>query len=132
MRCVATVLLILCVGIAAADDAGNDAIALRNHNPFLQIYGLPVFQTAALRSDFSLSYDVANDADDKLLPAETFIIDGESEVFSLAFRRQLGERLELRVDLPFVRHSGGFLDGVIKNWHNLLGLSNFRCVSDIL
>ena len=109
---------------AAADDPPSDAIPLRNHNPFLQVYGLPVFQTAAIGSDLSLSYDIANDADDKRLPSETLVIDSESQYLSLAFRRRIGERMELRVDLPWVRHSGGFLDGAIKDWHRVLGLSN--------
>ncbi len=115
-----------CLGatVAAADDASSGAIALRNHNPFLQVYGLPTFQTAAIGSDVSLSYDIANDADDKLLPNETLIIDSESEIVSLAFRRRIGERIELRLDVPYVRHSGGFLDGAIKDWHAVLGLSN--------
>ena len=124
MRLVIPVLFLLCAGIAAADETPADAIPLRNHNPFLQIYGLPVFQTAALGSDISLSYDIANDADDKLLPDETLIIDSESQVVNLAIRRRVGERLELRLDVPWVRHSGGFLDGTIKDWHNVLGLSN--------
>ncbi|MDJ0751476.1 MAG: DUF3187 family protein [Woeseiaceae bacterium] len=109
---------------AAADDLSSDAIPLRNHNPFLQVYGLPAFQTAAIGSGFSLSYDISNDADDKLLPNETLIIDSESQVLSLALRRRIGERTELRIDLPWVSHSGGFLDGAIKDWHSMLGLSN--------
>lgn len=112
------------VTAAAADDLSSDAIPLRNHNPFLQVYGLPTFQTAAIGSDFSLSYDIANDADDKLLPNETLVIDSESQVLNLAFRRRIGERAEFRIDLPWVGHSGGFLDGAIKDWHSVLGLSN--------
>ncbi len=120
--------LLICValvaGNAAADESGSDSISLRNHNPFLQIYGLPAFQTAALGSDISLSFDVANDADDKLRPNETLIIDGETQLLGLALRRRVGDRIELRLDVPWVRHSGGFLDGTIKNWHSALGLSN--------
>ncbi len=119
---------VLLVGLgtspAMAEDAPSNALPLRNHNPFLQIYGLPVFQTASLASDLSLSYDIANDADDKLLPSETLVIDSESEVVNIAWRYRIGERIELRVDAPWVHHSGGFLDGAIKDWHNALGLSN--------
>ena len=126
MRRFVFVVLLLGLGMAPvmADDAASDAIPLRNHNPFLQIYGLPVFQTASLGSDFGLSYDIANDADDKLLPSETLIIDAESEVVNFAWRQRIGERIEVRVDAPWVRHSGGFLDGAIKDWHSVLGLSN--------
>ncbi len=121
------VLLLFLAGLGAtatADEQPSDAIPLRNHNPFLQIFGLPAFQTAALGSDISLGYDITNDADDKLLPNETLIIDSESQVLNLAVRRRFGDRVELRVDVPWVRHSGGFLDGTIKDWHSVLGLSN--------
>ena len=124
MRGAISILLLLCAGYTVAEDVPADAIPLRNHNPFLQVYGLPVFQTADIGSDVSLSYDIANDADDKLLPNETLIIDSESQVVSLALRRRVGERIELRLDVPWVRHSGGFLDGTIKDWHSVLGLSN--------
>ncbi|MDJ0711449.1 MAG: DUF3187 family protein [Woeseiaceae bacterium] len=124
MRRSLPILFLFCAGFAAADDAPFDAIPLRNHNPFLQIFGLPDFQTASLASDFTLSYDIANDADDKLLPTETLIIDGESQALNVALRRRIGERMELRIDAPWVWHSGGFLDATIKKWHSVLGLSN--------
>jgi len=118
------VLLCLCNLAAAADEQPADAFPLRSHNPFLQIFGLPAFQTAALGSDINLSYDITNDADDKIRTDETLIIDGESQVVALALRRQIGERFELRLDVPWVHHSGGFLDDAIKDWHSVLGLSN--------
>ncbi len=124
MRSLACIVLLLGSGVAAAADESSAPIPLRNHNPFLQIYGLPAFQSAALGSDVSLGYDIANDADDKLLPGETLIIDSESQVLSLGLRRRIGQRVELRLDVPWVRHSGGFLDGAIKDWHSVLGLSN--------
>ena len=125
MRLFALLLFIAGLGTtAAAEEQTSDAIPLRNHNPFLQIFGLPAFQTATLGSDISLGYDITNDADDKLLPNETLIIDSESQVLNLAMRRRLWERAELRLDVPWVRHSGGFLDGTIKDWHSVLGLSN--------
>ncbi len=125
MRQFALLLLLAGLGATAiADERTSDAIPLRNHNPFLQVFGLPAFQTAALGSDISIGYDLANDADDKLLPSETLIIDSESQVLNLAWRQRIKDRIELRVDLPWVRHSGGFLDGTIKDWHDVLGLSN--------
>jgi len=113
---------------ASAEDYVADAFPLRNYNPFLQIFGLPKFQTAELvrpdRFDFALSYDIANDADDAERPERDLVIDGEMQTISLSLRHRVFERMELGIDVPYVSHSGGSLDSLIKDWHNLVGLSN--------
>jgi hypothetical protein len=124
------VFLVCCSLTAIADDQSVESFPLRHHNPFLQIYGLPAFQTAAVASPggfvVGLSFDITNDADDTQSETEQLIIDGETTSIRLSIRRRFLERLELGVDVPYVRHSGGFLDGSIKGWHDLLGLSNSR------
>ncbi len=113
---------------AQADERVADAFPIRNHNPFLQIFGLPAFQSGELAApgvtDFGFSYDVANDADDADRLGERLDIDAESQVLNFSVRRRIGKRFELGIDVPWVRHSGGFLDGVIYNFHNAVGLSN--------
>ncbi|HKJ20247.1 MAG TPA: DUF3187 family protein, partial [Woeseiaceae bacterium] len=113
---------------AHAEDYRADSFPIRNHNPFLQIFGLPTFQTGELvepgRLEFGISYDMANDADDADRLTERLVIDVESHVLSLSLRRRVGERFELGIDVPYVRHSEGFLDSVIYNFHNLVGLPN--------
>ncbi len=105
-----------------------DAFPIRNHNPFLQIFGLPAFQTGELvepgRLEFGISYDMANDADDADRLTERLVIDVESHVLNMSLRRSVGKRFEFGIDVPWVRHSGGFLDSVIYNFHNAVGLSN--------
>ncbi len=104
-----------------------DALPLRNHNPFLQVFGLPKFQTAELvrpdRFDFAVSYDIANDADDAERPSGELLIDGEMQTLSLSLRHRVFERMEIGIDVPYISHSGGSLDSLIKDWHNLIGLS---------
>ena len=113
---------------AHAEDYRADSFPIRNHTPVLQIFGLPAFQTGELvepgRLEFGISYDMANDADDADRLTERLIIDVESQVLSLSARRRIGERFEFGIDVPYVRHSGGFLDSVIYNFHDAVGLSN--------
>jgi hypothetical protein len=122
--------LLCCPLTAIADDQSVDSFPLRHHNPFLQIYGLPAFQTAAVASPggfvVGMSFDIMNDADDTESDTEQLIIDGETTTVALSVRRRILDRLELGIDVPYVRHSGGFLDGFIKDWHDLFGLSNAR------
>ena len=130
-RILASVVCFLCCSYPAiADDRYLDSFPLRSHNPFIQIYGLPAFQTAALASPggfvVGMSVDITNDADDGESDSEQLIIDGETTTIALSIRRRVHERLELGIDVPYVQHSGGTLDGFIKDWHSMLGLSNFR------
>jgi hypothetical protein len=76
-----------------------------------------------------MSVDITNDADDGESDSEQLIIDGETTTIALSIRRRVHERLELGIAVPYVQHSGGTLDGFIKDWHSMLGLSNFRLVS---
>ncbi|HSG97915.1 MAG TPA: DUF3187 family protein [Woeseiaceae bacterium] len=129
MRRIISIILLVCCGApAAGDEVPVDAFPLRSHNPVLQVFGLPAFQTHELVMpggiDFSIGYDVANDADDADRPPEFLIIDAETQVLNLAIRRRFGERFELGLDIPFVRHSGGSFDSLIYNFHDFIGLSN--------
>ncbi|MEZ5490666.1 MAG: DUF3187 family protein [Gammaproteobacteria bacterium] len=108
--------------------AENAYLPIRNHNPFLQIFGLPQFQTGSLtpagRSVTQLSLDVANHSDAGGSGPETAVIDGESYYLNFGWRRGWSERLEVGLALPLVAHQRGFLDGPVKRWHDLSGLSN--------
>ncbi len=120
--------LLVCGLSAGAAAQVDDAFPLRTHNPFLQIYGLPTFRTAELVApggiDFDVSIDIANDMDDDSDGDEVVIIDGETRTISLSLRRRFGERFEFGVEIPHVDHSEGFLDRIIYDFHDLVGLSN--------
>jgi hypothetical protein len=125
-----TISLLLCPVSAKSGDGAGGGFALRNQNPFLQIFGLPMSQSAILtrpgQSNFGITLDVANHADAGDNALEAFAIDGESYFITLAWRRRVSNRLELGVDLPFVAHAEGLLDTVIENWHDALGMSNSK------
>lgn len=123
----------LCVVICAALpwSASADALwlPLRNHNPFLQIYGMPLYQArplAAGETRYLASFDVANFADSGMVGAESVELDGESYFLTLSARRGINDWLELGLDLPLLAHTPGSLDGLIKNFHDLIGVSNER------
>ena len=114
---------------AAATAAGQEPWpALRNHNPFLQVFGLPAFEPGAPvprgETRYAVDLDLANHADSGSTPAESVVLDGESHYLTLAWRHGISDRLVLGVDVPFVRHSGGFLDAAVESWHDFWGLTN--------
>lgn len=113
-----------------AGNGANTVFALRNHNPFLQVFGLPAFQTATLsvegETDYALSLDLANNADFGDSDTENLLIDGESYFLTLSARRRISDWLEIGADIPLVTHNGGFMDGGIKKWHDMFGMSNTK------
>ncbi len=115
-------------GLATA--SGDAVFALRSHNPFLQVFGLPAFQAATLAphdaSRYAVSLDLANNADFGATNSENFLIDGESYFLTLSFRRRMNSWLEVGADLPFVAHDGGFMDSAIRRWHDIFGMSNTK------
>ena len=116
--------------VASADETASPGFLLRNQNPFLQIFGLPPFQSAEIamagRYKYDLSLDIANHADAGDNAVEDFVIDGESYFLTLSLRRRVHDRLELGVDLPLVAHADGFLDNSIESWHDTFGMSNTK------
>lgn len=114
--------------LASGDDGPTDMFPLRNHNPFLQVYGLPAFATHELAApggvDVDFAFDIANDMDEADRRGEVLIIDTELRTLNLALRRRLGERVEIGLDIPYLEYSGGFLDRVIYDFHDFVGLSN--------
>jgi hypothetical protein len=100
--------------------------AVQNQNPFVSMHGLPRYASANVlgsgESQIDLSYAVASNFESGSTPLEQIRLDGESERWGLRYLRGVGNGWEVGVDVPFVKHSGGYLDGVIINWHDWFGL----------
>lgn len=115
---------------ANSADTDEQWFALRNHNPFLQIFGLPPFQDGTLtpKGDFryAISLDVANHADASETATESIVLDGETYALGLSLRYGATSRLELGIDIPLIAHSDGILDDAIESWHDLWGMSNSK------
>jgi hypothetical protein len=125
-----TTAMLACPSSGYADETSAGFFTLRNQNPFLQIYGLPTFQTAVLvdkeNSAWDLSLDLANHADFGNTDSENFVVDGETYFLTLSMRRRVADWLELGFDLPLVSHADGFMDDMIEGWHDIFGMSNTK------
>ena len=110
--------------------AGVDGFALRNQHPFLHVYGLPPLQDATLaqrgKTEYGLTFTVTNNAEVKDTDTESIRLDGETYFADFNLRHRVHERLEIGVDIPFVRHSSGVFDDAIFNWHDFWGMSNSK------
>lgn len=104
----------------------NDPIATTNQSPFVQIYGLPAAQGAMLTKagEFStgFQFEVASNFVKNYKGNEVISIDGETNRANLQLRYGLTKDIELGVDIPYLNHTGGSLDGLIDNWHDFWSL----------
>lgn len=99
-----------------------------NQSPLIQIHGLPAIDNAALvpvgRLGTLLSVDAANNFSVDSNANESVTLDGETYRFTLAARYGIAKGFEVGIDIPYVVHSGGFMDGFIQDYHHFFGFPN--------
>jgi len=122
-------IMVLVAGSVAHAERG-DPIYVANQNPFVQIFGLPKAEAGSItpsgKLDVGFLYHVSNNAISADAGNEEIIWDGETAVYNLRFRYGVSDRLELGMDVPYIDHSGGYLDSLIRNFHDLFGMPNDR------
>jgi len=120
--------MISAVSMAYAEQA--TPIYVANQNPFVQIFGLPKPEAGTItpkgRLEAGFLYQVSNNAIDSEANGESLIWDGETAQYNFSFRYGVSDKLELGVDVPFIQHSGGYLDSMIRNYHKMMGFPNDR------
>ena len=120
-------LLTLAALPARADTGLLEPFAVRNQNPLVQGYGLPVWyansRLAAGEWEGLFTADVASHYSRHYNAREDILFDGETDRFALALRRGLAGGGEFSLEVPWLTHRGGNLDHFINSWHNALGLS---------
>jgi len=121
----ATVMLLLPLA-AASQERHSEPIGVENLSPLTGLLALPAQRSAALpegwRIDSHLavaSHFVVDTAQE-----EAVFLDGETQRFSLAVEYGWHPDWSARITVPWLDHDGGFLDGVINNWHDFFGMSD--------
>ena len=108
-------------------DATAQGLSDLDNTPFAAIYGLPDSSDGAFllddgKSAWSASFLIASHSVADAGPGELLIIDGETSRAAIKYRRGLGSRWEMGIELPYVSHQSGGLDSVIDEWHSAFGL----------
>jgi hypothetical protein len=97
-------------------------------NPFALIHGLPVASSPHLlspgESALQLTGDVANNSIQSDSESERIRLDGETYRLALIWKRGIAADWQVGIELPFIAHTEGWMDGAIENWHDIFGLSN--------
>lgn len=129
LLCLAGLLLAGLPGrVSAQSDLLTEPFAVRNQNPFVLAYGLPVStspeQLPADASSLQLRLDITNNSKDSLSGREEILLDGETYNATLIYQRGLGNGWQFGVVVPVVGHHSGVMDRFIEGWHDSFGLSN--------
>ena len=113
---------------ALAESGHVDPFHVRNMNPFTQIFGLPTASSSHLlarhESYLQLNGDVANNSIQSDSDGERIRLDGETYRMALIWKRGIAEDWQIGIELPYLIHYEGAMDGMIENWHDIFGLSN--------
>lgn len=121
-------LLFVLFVLSSAPAAGLEIEPFRtaNQNPLVHGYGLPAERTSQLLPSGTwtavVTQDVASIYSSSSSDTEQLLLDGEQYRWALTGKYALSDRLELGLELPVIHQSGGFLDSMIIDWHNLWGL----------
>ncbi len=98
----------------------------RNESPFALIFGLPLASSAQLlkagQSRWINSVNISNTINEQSKNNENLFVDIETLNVNFLYDYGFKENWMLRVQLPYVSNSGGFLDSAIDDYHQALGL----------
>lgn len=124
-------LALCCAALPAAEAAQADAPFLwRNAAAFTAPAGLPRARGARLPAAGTTAFAVApeiasqftQDSEGSGANVVEAVIDVETTTVLLSLEHGFSERWSAGVELPLVRQDGGFLDTIIDDYHDLLGL----------
>ncbi|MDY0267943.1 DUF3187 family protein [Trichloromonas sp.] len=117
---------LLLAGSAWSADLAISPFQTGNRAPMTQIFGLPTPGHALLlppgEHAAELALDTTQNYTHNSSGDESAFFDGETYRFNLNLRRGLTPRFEVGLDVPYLMHRGGFLDGFIEGWHDTFTL----------
>lgn len=71
----------------------------------------------------STNLSIASNSTNALTPNEVVYFDGEMMRLDLYLAYAFSDRFEIGLNVPIVRHSGGFMDSSIDGFHRFIGIN---------
>jgi len=121
-------LWLLAVGVGHSATASYGPLQTRSQNPlYLQWLALPMEAPPTLRRGQieTIAHTTFSNLFDLSTTGNT-LLDTDMELWRTAFvlGYGFGRHVDIRVELPFITTSGGFLDGFVQNFHHTFGFPN--------
>lgn len=97
-----------------------------NQSPLVHFFGIPTNPGGSILKKntfyFEDYFNIANNATSTEVNQEAIYLDGEMYRNELSLRYGLFSNLEVGISIPIVKHSRGFMDSFISNWHDIFNL----------
>ena len=120
--------MLLSLGLIAPTSFAYEPLYVKNLSPVTGLLGLPSQRYAGTQSKgklgVALHSSVANIYVLDTNSREYLNLDGETLRFALDLRYGLARDWDLQLEVPWLEHSGGHLDRLIDDWHDLWGMSD--------
>ena len=121
-------LTLLCIGLVAPTSYAYEPLYVKNLSPVTGLLGLPSQRYAGTQSEGELGValhgSVANIYVLDTNSREYLNLDGETLRFALDLRYGLAKGWDMQLEIPWLEQSGGHLDRLIDDWHDLWGMSD--------
>ena len=120
--------LIFLVLLAAAPAEGSSfegPLQVRNQLPIFLGIAPPYLESAQTRDAVTVSLHHSSTYMTEVSSRWTVGMDLELTELDLRFKKRLGTRSEIGLDAPIIRPSGGFFDGPLEAWHDLLPVGDY-------
>lgn len=107
------------------DGGVSGPLQIRNLSPVAQLYGVPRMAGACTwrgATGVSFNFELVNNFQSDSAQTTYGFFDAETYLTSYEFTGALGERWDWSLEIPYLFHRGGKLDGVIDDFHSLFGL----------
>lgn len=123
LRRIASIIVLITPSMAPA--GVFDPLPTHNQSPFALIYGLPALEPPRLLGRGRLQARIGVEAASHFLSrrngAEALFLDGETHRAAVTIKYGT-DMAEWGIEVPYLTHSAGFLDGFIERWHDFFGL----------
>ena len=121
-------LVLLALGLVAPTSFAYEPLYVKNLSPVTGLLGLPSQRYAGTESEGKLAValhsSVANIYVLDTNSREYLNLDGETLRFALDLRYGLAKGWDMQLEIPWLEQSGGHLDRLIDDWHDLWGMSD--------
>ena len=120
--------MLLSLGLVAPASFAYEPLYVKNLSPVTGLFGLPSQRYAGTQSKSELGValhsSVANIYVQDSNSREYLDLDGETLRFALDLRYGLTQHWDLQLEIPWLEQSGGNLDRLIDEWHDLWNMSD--------
>jgi len=100
-------------------------LQVRNQFPIFVPLDPPFFETAAVQDSASVSLTHSSVYVTQQSAAWKINMDLELTELAIRLKKRLNDRLEIGLEVPFLRPTEGFLDRPLENFHNALGTGDY-------